>query len=472
MRTPGIYSDIKVATQRNQLPNQAHKIIFINTDVPKEIPPTDIFDTAEADAKAKPQSNAGRMMAAALMVSQGVDVEMATWTRRREDIKCDYKETFSMPFNADGTATANIYYNHKSYLQTASMTIRQDSVATSYEFLGGATPADAEDIVGCSLLAGGVVDGVAEFTIYGFSKDARFDDGKFDAVDVLLELQPLLTREQVRIDEKFEFVDVIPAASAGMASSEGDVYPHLIEPLVNSCCELVIIDGTGGGGGGSGTGDGDGTGGDDPYPRVPPMPTGAKHNNGWYLYGCKVVTDGVILEFLQPSPYKELSDFGSVVLWKIQNQTALLEYMLKYGDGGAINEVLRHEAERFSDAKATSITWEWIEMEANPPTDHLVPGITYSYSLDDGTEYTGGRRSGIDLASRLDGAIFSDSQGVNKLADECADLIAKTAMWDFDIQDPKDYGTVLYWGKSFNGFPLWYASHISFYRDAPYHTIK
>lgn len=82
MRTPGLYSDIKVATQRNQLPNQAHKIIFINTDVPKEIPPTDIFDTVEADTKtAKSQSNAGRMMAAALMVSQGVDVEMATWTR-------------------------------------------------------------------------------------------------------------------------------------------------------------------------------------------------------------------------------------------------------------------------------------------------------------------------------------------------------------------------------------------------------
>lgn len=264
MRTPGIYSDIKVATQRNQLPNQAHKIIFINTDVPKEIPPTDIFDTAEADAKAKPQSNAGRMMAAALMVSQGVDVEMATWTRRREDIKCDYKESFSMPFTADGTATANLYYNHKSYLQTAAMTVRQDSVATSYEFLGGATPDDEEDIVGCSLLAGRVVNGMAEFAIYGFSKDARFDDGKFDAVEVLLELRPLLTREQVRIDEKFEFVDVIPAASAGMASSEGDVHPHLIEPLVNSCCELVIPTGAGGGGGGSGTGtgDGDGAGGD------------------------------------------------------------------------------------------------------------------------------------------------------------------------------------------------------------------
>ena len=87
MRTPGIYSDIKVATQRNQLPNQAHKIIFINTDVPKDIPPTDIFDTAEADAKAKPRSNAGRMMAAALAVSQGVDVEMATNIRLKDDSK-------------------------------------------------------------------------------------------------------------------------------------------------------------------------------------------------------------------------------------------------------------------------------------------------------------------------------------------------------------------------------------------------
>lgn len=265
MRTPGLYSDIKVATQRNQLPNQAHKIIFINTDVPKEIPPTDIFDTVEADAKtAKSQSNAGRMMAAALMVSQGIDVEMATWTRHREDIKCDYKETFSMPFNTDGTATANLYYNHKSHLQTASMTIRQDSASTSYEFLGGAVPGDKEDIVGCSLLAGRVRDGMAEFTIYGFSKDAHFDDGKFDAVEVLLELRPLLTREMVRIDEKFEFVDVIPASSAGMANSEGDVYPHLTEPLVNSCCELVIIDGGGDGGGGDGSGtggDGSGTGG-------------------------------------------------------------------------------------------------------------------------------------------------------------------------------------------------------------------
>jgi len=262
MRTPGLYSDIKVATQRNQLPNQAHKIIFINTDVPKEIPPTDIFDTVEADTKtAKSQSNAGRMMAAALMVSQGVDVEMATWTRHREDIKCDYKETFSMPFNTDGAATANLYYNHKSHLQTASMTIRQDSASTCFEFLGGAVPGDKEDIVGCSLLAGRVVNGMAEFTIYGFSKDARFDDGKFDAVEVLLELRPLLTRKMVRIDEKFEFVDVIPAASAGMASSEGDVYPHLSEPLVNSCCELVIPSGASGGGGSGTGGDGSGTSG-------------------------------------------------------------------------------------------------------------------------------------------------------------------------------------------------------------------
>lgn len=74
-RTPGLYTDINTNTQRTGLANQNHSIVFVTSDVGAPATPTPIYDTATADAVSGADSNAGRMMAAALSVSQGVRVE-------------------------------------------------------------------------------------------------------------------------------------------------------------------------------------------------------------------------------------------------------------------------------------------------------------------------------------------------------------------------------------------------------------
>lgn len=74
-RTPGIYTDINTQTQRTGLPNQNHTIVFVTSDLGAPTNPKPIYDTATADALSGAGSKSGRMMAAALTVSQGVRVE-------------------------------------------------------------------------------------------------------------------------------------------------------------------------------------------------------------------------------------------------------------------------------------------------------------------------------------------------------------------------------------------------------------
>lgn len=74
-KTPGIYTEINTQTQRTGLPNQNHSIVFMTDDVSAPVTPKPIYDTASADELSGADSTAGRMMAAALSVSQGVTVE-------------------------------------------------------------------------------------------------------------------------------------------------------------------------------------------------------------------------------------------------------------------------------------------------------------------------------------------------------------------------------------------------------------
>lgn len=74
-RTPGMYTAINTQTQRTGLPNQSHSIVFVTGDALGPALPTPIYDTATADTLSGVESNAGRMMAAALTVSQQVRVE-------------------------------------------------------------------------------------------------------------------------------------------------------------------------------------------------------------------------------------------------------------------------------------------------------------------------------------------------------------------------------------------------------------
>ena len=75
MKTPGIYTDINTQTQRTGLPTQDHRIVFVTGDAAAPSNPAPIYDTASANVVSGDNSNAGRMMAAALTVSQGVRVD-------------------------------------------------------------------------------------------------------------------------------------------------------------------------------------------------------------------------------------------------------------------------------------------------------------------------------------------------------------------------------------------------------------
>lgn len=82
--TPGIYTDVNINTQRAGLPANIHKILFITNDEPPQpesgtAMPVDIYDKAQADAVfggGEVQSEAGRMITAAIKTNRMVDVQI------------------------------------------------------------------------------------------------------------------------------------------------------------------------------------------------------------------------------------------------------------------------------------------------------------------------------------------------------------------------------------------------------------
>lgn len=77
IRTPGTYTEINTNTQRTGLAGQNHKIVFITNDVsdPPVTTPVSIYDKTTADSQFGVGGDAGRMMATAIQLSQGVNVE-------------------------------------------------------------------------------------------------------------------------------------------------------------------------------------------------------------------------------------------------------------------------------------------------------------------------------------------------------------------------------------------------------------
>lgn len=76
IKTPGIYTDVNINTQRNGLLSNTQKVLFITSDNAEAITsPVDIYDTASADAKFGTNSVAGRMMKAAIKTFRTVDVQ-------------------------------------------------------------------------------------------------------------------------------------------------------------------------------------------------------------------------------------------------------------------------------------------------------------------------------------------------------------------------------------------------------------
>ena len=78
IRTPGMYTDVNINTQRTGLPVNTHKVLFISTDAKVMDQPMAIYDQSDADLKIGPDSIVGRMIKAAVKTNRLVDVQAIT----------------------------------------------------------------------------------------------------------------------------------------------------------------------------------------------------------------------------------------------------------------------------------------------------------------------------------------------------------------------------------------------------------
>lgn len=78
LKTPGTYLDVNINTQRTGLPANIHKVLFVTNDKQLETTamPISIYDKAKADQIFGADSEAGRMITAAIKTNRVVDVQM------------------------------------------------------------------------------------------------------------------------------------------------------------------------------------------------------------------------------------------------------------------------------------------------------------------------------------------------------------------------------------------------------------
>jgi len=75
IKTPGIYTEVNINTQRTGLLANTQKVLFITPDPFSPDMPKSIYDKAEADNSFGASSIAGRMITAAIKTNRVVDVQ-------------------------------------------------------------------------------------------------------------------------------------------------------------------------------------------------------------------------------------------------------------------------------------------------------------------------------------------------------------------------------------------------------------
>lgn len=75
IKTPGVYTEVNINTQRTGLIANTQKVLFITTDTTTPSMPVDIYDKAAADEAFGANSEAGRMITAAIKTNRVVDVQ-------------------------------------------------------------------------------------------------------------------------------------------------------------------------------------------------------------------------------------------------------------------------------------------------------------------------------------------------------------------------------------------------------------
>ena len=85
IRTPGMYTDVNINTQRTGLPANTHKVLFVTTDTKVMDQPVAIYDASDADTKIGADSIVGRMIKAAVKTNRLVDVQAITLAMNTTD---------------------------------------------------------------------------------------------------------------------------------------------------------------------------------------------------------------------------------------------------------------------------------------------------------------------------------------------------------------------------------------------------
>lgn len=75
IKTPGIYTDVNINTQRSGLLSNLQRVLFVTNDNPPTTLPVDVYDTASADKLFGNNSEAGRMVKAAIKTFRTVDAQ-------------------------------------------------------------------------------------------------------------------------------------------------------------------------------------------------------------------------------------------------------------------------------------------------------------------------------------------------------------------------------------------------------------
>ncbi|MBK0063965.1 MULTISPECIES: hypothetical protein [unclassified Acinetobacter] len=75
LKTPGVYTEVNINTQRTGLIANTQKVLFITFDTNSPDMPISIYDKAAADEAFGVNSEAGRMITAAIKTNRTVDVQ-------------------------------------------------------------------------------------------------------------------------------------------------------------------------------------------------------------------------------------------------------------------------------------------------------------------------------------------------------------------------------------------------------------
>lgn len=78
IKTPGVYTDVNINTQRTGLPANTHKVLFITNDIKSMDQPVAIYDEADADDKITANSAVTKMIKAAVKTNRLIDAYAIT----------------------------------------------------------------------------------------------------------------------------------------------------------------------------------------------------------------------------------------------------------------------------------------------------------------------------------------------------------------------------------------------------------